>query len=42
MTAVATRQPEKRTVLTELERVKPYILESLPSHVTPARFARLA
>ena len=39
---VATRQPEKKTVLTELERVKPYILESLPDHVTPERFARLA
>ena len=42
MTTIATRQPEKKTVLSELERVKPYILESLPDHVTPERFARLA
>ena len=40
--AVATRQPEKKTVLSELERVKPYITESLPEHVTPERFTRLA
>lgn len=42
MTTVATRQPEKKTVLSELERVKPYIAETLPEHVTPERFARLA
>lgn len=42
MTTVATRQPERKTVLSELERVKPYIVESLPKHVTPERFARLA
>ncbi|MBB1512010.1 recombinase RecT [Tessaracoccus sp. MC1627] len=42
MTTIATRPPEKKTVLSELERVKPYILESLPDHVTPERFARLA
>ena len=40
--AVATRQPEQKTVLSELERVKPFITESLPAHVTPERFTRLA
>lgn len=39
---VATRQPEKKTIISELERVKPYITEMLPAHVTPERFARLA
>ena len=39
---VATRKPEPKTVISELERVKPYITQSLPAHVTPERFTRLA
>lgn len=39
MSTVARQQ---KTVVSELERVKPFITESLPDHVTPERFARLA
>lgn len=38
--AVATQKP--RTVVQELERVKPFIAESLPAQMNPERFARLA
>lgn len=42
MNTVATRQPEKPTVISELKRVEPFLAESLPKHLDVDRFARLA
>ena len=42
MSTIATRQPEKPTVISELKRVEPFLAESLPKHLNVDRFARLA
>lgn len=40
--SIATRQPERPTVVSELKRVEPFLAESLPKHLDVDRFARLA
>ena len=42
MSTIATRQPEPKTVVTELKRIEPFLAESLPKHLGVDRFARLA
>ena len=42
MSTIATRQPEPKTVVSELKRIEPFLAESLPKHLGVDRFARLA